>query len=83
MVASVVPPRPRWRSSADCARLAGVSARTVAAALTSWARCGVGLRYLVRRGPVVRVRPADLRAWIGAGCPTGPSYDPHPRGARR
>ena len=44
---------------------------------------GVGLRYLVRRGRVVRVRPADCRAWILAGCPTGPNRDPAPRGPRR
>jgi len=77
------PPRPRWLGVADCARRARCSRATVSAALTSWSKCGVGLRYLVRRGRVVRVRPGDLRAWIGAGLPTGPSYDPAPRGSRR
>ena len=77
------PPRPRWLGVAECAARARCSRATVSHALTAWSKSGVGLRYLVRRGRVVRVRPSDLRAWIGAGCPTGPSYDPAPRGARR
>ena len=77
-LSTVNPPRKRWRSAHDCARAAGVHPATVSAALSSWARCGVGLRYLVRRGPVVRVRPSDLRAWIAAGCPTGPNDQPPP-----
>lgn len=72
------PPRHRWRGVGECARIAGCHPATVSAALSSWARCGVGLRYLVRRGPVVRVRPSDLRAWIAAGCPTGPNDQPPP-----
>ena len=75
--------RPRWYGVADCAARAHVHPATVSAALSSWARSGVGLRYLVRRGSVVRVRPADCRAWILAGCPTGPNRDPAPRGRRR
>jgi len=82
-LAAARPPRPRWLGVAECAARARCSRRTVSQALTGWSRSGVGLRYLVRRGGVVRVRPGDLRAWIGAGCPTGPSYDPHPRGPRR
>lgn len=56
---------PRLFRRAECAMLAGVSERTITSACNLYDTDPAdGLRYTVRRGPVLRVAAPDLLAWV-------------------